>query len=899
MNIKKNNKLLIASTVFASLSMSAVAVEVNYNHFSHSNVSDNKFYQYEVREVGVTSSSIVPVKSKLKKAVSHGSVKATTSVSADIERTECSFEDIIDLSTNGLVDYVKGSAFSCFSGTDFAAQLFGDDSKYHQNLPSIFTKANMLALAEAIKTSSMSWVPNSEWSGAEVDLYGPISLMEFVRSTTYAAGTHGIKYEWYDSATFAMDADVSQALIEASLAFSANLHFLELNKLPQSEAVRFYTSFLHNMHLFVDTYDSVAKVFFEQYPNVEWKGSPDLIAHNILDNASFAVMKYAANDFDVRMADKVSEWQGILIELYGKTVPSDVQSSALTRLAEFFNFDSVRADTIKSFDALMAQSEYLSSPWRVAIGWADYLGICESFTQKICRVDVEQDVMAKMFPNTFSFDDGEFVVRTAISESEVQELYHAAKQVEAQYKRAKQDLDAVSNDPNQVLIMYVYGTHQDYLDLQAFLFNLSTDNGGIYIEQDGTFYTYQRTGDESIYSLEELFRHEYVHYLNGRYTIDGMWGETAFYENERLTWWDEGSAEFFAGSTQKDGVLVRKSMVRDIVNDGENRYSVSDVLSSSYDTGFKFYRYSALFFNYLNANQPETITELYKLGKAGDIAGFDALVAQLSADATLQANYDAYLDAQVAAYDTMTDFAATEVPNLDLLTANNAEDIQAVLETELPGSACDIAATDMNHRFACTGTISADTVAGLDAKLDGAISALASNEVNNFKAMNCAYGVVTAGETTYHCEGPLRNMGVDLPSNEAPVVDAGENHSVDEGATVNLSGSASDADGDALTITWSQTGGTSVTLTGADTLTPSFTAPEVTANTTLTFELSVTDGEATTTDTVTITVNNTTTNNGGGPTGDAGNKSSGGGSMGIFSGLGLLLLAFRRKACIR
>ena len=99
----------------------------------------------------------------------------------------------------------------------------------------------------------------------------------------------------------------------------------------------------------------------------------------------------------------------------------------------------------------------------------------------------------------------------------------------------------------------------------------------------------------------------------------------------------------------------------------------------------------------------------------------------------------------------------------------------------------------------------------------------------------------------------------DPPDNRPPVANAGADQTVDEGATVTLNGTgSSDPDDDTLSYAWTQTSGTSVTLTNAATAQPTFTAPEVTADTALVFTLTVSDGNTSDTDTVTVTVEDTT-----------------------------------------
>ena len=95
--------------------------------------------------------------------------------------------------------------------------------------------------------------------------------------------------------------------------------------------------------------------------------------------------------------------------------------------------------------------------------------------------------------------------------------------------------------------------------------------------------------------------------------------------------------------------------------------------------------------------------------------------------------------------------------------------------------------------------------------------------------------------------------------NHAPEAHVGAGQVVNEGSLVALDGSASfDPDGDPLTYQWVQTGGPTITLTGADTAQASFTAPSlpggVGGSVALTFQLTVSDGALSAMDEVQVTV---------------------------------------------
>jgi len=85
-------------------------------------------------------------------------------------------------------------------------------------------------------------------------------------------------------------------------------------------------------------------------------------------------------------------------------------------------------------------------------------------------------------------------------------------------------------------------------------------------------------------------------------------------------------------------------------------------------------------------------------------------------------------------------------------------------------------------------------------------------------------------------------LQVDIRLNQAPTVSA-TGGSVEEGKSFTLNATGNDNEGDDLTYTWTQTAGPTVTLSNPTSQTPSFTAPQVNATTTLTFTVVANDGD--------------------------------------------------------
>jgi len=183
-------------------------------------------------------------------------------------------------------------------------------------------------------------------------------------------------------------------------------------------------------------------------------------------------------------------------------------------------------------------ADYLSGPWVYAVEGLLLNGADLGYDLEEIRNELDNT----LFPDKQIFEDGNLLIHSnGISEADIVSLYEGIQQSKAQFFRLFEldENSPVDNDPNDKIQIRIYENQTAYITYNSFLYGAPSPGGGVYIEDAttlaedrATLYTWNRNvPEDSDYSLEELVRHEYTHYLQGRFLVKGMWGTGNEWQN--------------------------------------------------------------------------------------------------------------------------------------------------------------------------------------------------------------------------------------------------------------------------------------------------------------------------------------------------------------------------------
>jgi microbial collagenase len=182
----------------------------------------------------------------------------------------------------------------------------------------------------------------------------------------------------------------------------------------------------------------------------------------------------------------------------------------------------------------------------------------------------------------------------------------------------------VANDFNDKLRVVIFDNHAEYNKYGQLIFDINTDNGGMYIEgttQDpnniATFYSFEHFWLRPEFAVWNL-NHEFVHYLDGRFVKY----DTFNHFPSHMVWWSEGLAEYIA---KEDNNPRTFKLVNEIAS--QDWPSLMDIFNTEYKDGTdRVYRWGYLAVRFMIENHQDDYRKMAHYLKTDFFEGYKKLV---------------------------------------------------------------------------------------------------------------------------------------------------------------------------------------------------------------------------------------------------------------------------------
>ncbi|MFZ6656919.1 collagenase [Undibacterium sp. TJN19] len=153
----------------------------------------------------------------------------------------------------------------------------------------------------------------------------------------------------------------------------------------------------------------------------------------------------------------------------------------------------------------------------------------------------------------------------------------------------------VAGDNNTSLEVVVFDDYANYSKYASVIYDMSTDNGGMYLEGDPSvvgnqarFVAHEASWLRPTFQVWNL-QHEYIHYLDGRFDMKGDFtAGTA----KPTVWWIEGIAEYMSRKNDnQESIDIAKTGTYTLSQIFGNTYSMQDYVTRAYRWGYMATRF--------------------------------------------------------------------------------------------------------------------------------------------------------------------------------------------------------------------------------------------------------------------------------------------------------------------
>lgn len=175
-------------------------------------------------------------------------------------------------------------------------------------------------------------------------------------------------------------------------------------------------------------------------------------------------------------------------------------------------------------------------------------------------------------------------------------------------------------DDNAKLRMIVFNDSTEWSVYGGALFGASTDNGGLYLEGDpskagdqATFFAYEDVPARPTFDIWNL-RHEYMHYLDGRFNTQGDFGDVNVNGTGKTVWYGEGVAEFISRKSCNPEAATAAAA---------STYDISTIFGNEYGVGqTRIYPWGYLAVRYMFEQQNATFLQMIAKFRQGNYTSY-------------------------------------------------------------------------------------------------------------------------------------------------------------------------------------------------------------------------------------------------------------------------------------
>ncbi|GAB3625603.1 Microbial collagenase [Pandoraea terrae] len=263
--------------------------------------------------------------------------------------------------------------------------------------------------------------------------------------------------------------------------------------------------------------------------------------------------------------------------------------------------------------------------WEVAVEAVEYhdaqncgdYGLCDHRKNQAAN---RKNLAAKIMKSKYACNEKIRIVAQDFTRKQMRKICAVVAKTENQFHRMmKTQRNPVPDDYTDSVEIVVFNDMESYKAYGSVIYDINTNNGGLYFEgnpeergNQARLFVVAKSWLKPRFEIHGL-RHEFVHYLDGRYNRAGDSGVS---RAKPTIWWVEGIAEYF-DHKNVNPVAIRAAKT--------NTYRLSDIFQTGYSSSDRYtraYLWGYMATRFLFERHPEIVDSILSRFRAGNYDGY-------------------------------------------------------------------------------------------------------------------------------------------------------------------------------------------------------------------------------------------------------------------------------------